>query len=72
MITISSPKKGDVTLALSMATIIRSASMVLRECETGGKDMLGLGEWSVIVSKGVVGGGGRWGRERGRDGGGIE
>ena len=57
MVTLSSPVKREVMLAVSVATVISSATAVLRECAMGGKDDLGVGGWSVGVSRGVVTGG---------------
>lgn len=72
MVTLSSPVKREVMLALSVAQVIRSATAVLRECGMGGKDDLGVRGWSVSVSNGVVEGGRGVGGERvgGRGGGG--
>ncbi|KAL9022501.1 MAG: hypothetical protein Q9185_000408 [Variospora sp. 1 TL-2023] len=60
LITLTSPARGDTTLAVSFAEIVRRASVVVRECEMGGADVF-RGEWRVAVSKGPV-------RMRGREG----
>lgn len=66
MVTLSSPVKREVMLAVSIAAVIGSASKVLRECGMGGKDDLGVRGWSVEVSREVVGvGRGRRGGVRG-------
>lgn len=70
MVTLSSPVKREVMLAVSVAQVIRSATAVLRECGMGGKDDLGDRGWSVGVSNGVVEGGVERVGGRGEEGGG--